>query len=294
MHYASCLTGNLSRTTPPPSPAFLITHHASRITRYAALPLASLLGLIAYAYPFWLPSIEAGGEAVAHAADAPLLLAALLVTIGAALAGELRRGPGGAPAKLVALLGVLVAVNSALRLLPALGGASPIFLLIVLVGYAYRATHGFLLGALTLLVSALVTGGVGPWLPYQMLGAGWMGLTAGWLPSLRHRPRVELGVLAGFGLLWGLLYGLILNLWFWPFLSPATTAGGSEVLWRPGLSLGEGLARYARFYLLTSLVYDLARGVATAGLLLALGRPLLAVLRRYERRFRWQPVRPLL
>ena len=85
------------------------------------------------------------------------------------------------------------------------------------------------MGALTLCVSALITGGLGPWLPYQMLGAGWVGLTAGWLP---HGGvvggRRQLLMLAAFGALWGFLYGGILNLTEWPFAAPGlTSAPGS-------------------------------------------------------------------
>jgi energy-coupling factor transport system substrate-specific component len=251
-----------------------------------ALALASVLGLVAYLYPFLAPAVEPAADSAAHAADAPLLLLALAVLLAVALAAEARAAPGRSASKLVALLGVLVAVNSALRLLPAVGGASPIFLLILLVGYAYGATYGFLMGTLSLFVSALVTGGVGPWLPYQMLGAGWMGMTAGWLPDLRRRPAVELATLAAVGAVWGLLYGAILNLWFWPFLS-------AEALGRaPGASPTDSIARYGAFYLLTSFWYDLFRAVATAALVAALGRPLLGVLRRYRRRFAWSEVTP--
>jgi energy-coupling factor transport system substrate-specific component len=68
-------------------------------------------------------------------------------------------GPGSSNSKMIALLGMLVAVDAALRLIPSLLGASPIFLLIILVGYAYGASFGFLMGSLTLLVSAFITGG---------------------------------------------------------------------------------------------------------------------------------------
>lgn len=295
-----------------------------------ATTLSIPLGVTAFAYPFFLPSITATNDAGAHAADAPLLL--LLIGLLCLLAlSDRRLGLGSTPprnirssrpaapssthqpaarpartstpddhrghsaptptgtTKLIALLGVLVALNSALRLLPALAGASPIFVLILLVGYAYRATFGFLMGVLTLVVSALITGGVGPWLPYQMLAAGWLGLTAGWLPDLRQYPRREGALLAIFGFLWGLLYGAILNLWFWPFIDPATSALGNDGLWHPGLLPAQTIGRYLTFYLVTSLVYDLFRAVATAALTLALARPLLFVLRRFERRFSWQP-----
>jgi energy-coupling factor transport system substrate-specific component len=254
--------------------------------------LASGLGLTAYLYPFWLPTLMASDVSGAHAADAPLLLVSLMLLsllALAALTGQ-RSGPVGAGggSKLVALLGVLVAVNSTLRLLPTVGGASPVFALIILVGYVYRASFGFLMGSLSLLLSALITGGVGPWLPYQMLGAGWLGLTAGWLPDLSRQRRTELTMLVAFGLLWGLLYGALLNLWFWPFVA---ADGGAEswLLWQPGLAPLAALTRYGRFYLVTSLVYDLLRSVATAALLLALAQPLLFVLRRFRRRFAWQP-----
>ncbi|MCB9161966.1 MAG: hypothetical protein H6644_19315 [Caldilineaceae bacterium] len=71
---------------------------------------------------------------------------------------------------------MLVAINRALRLwmwpcLP--GGFSPIFFLIVLTGYVYGGRSAFM-GVLTLVVSSLFTGAIGPWLPYQMVTAGWI------------------------------------------------------------------------------------------------------------------------
>ena len=61
---------------------------------------------------------------------------------------------------------------------------------------------GFVLGATTLFASALVTGGVGPWLPFQMLGAAWVGWGAGMLPPLRG--RAEMLMLAAYGAVAGL------------------------------------------------------------------------------------------
>ncbi len=82
---------------------------------------------------------------------------------------------------------------------------------------------GFLMGAMTMFVSALITGGVGPWLPGQMITAGWVGqssiLVRLIVRSFKWSDKPgEVILLSVFGAIWGLLYGAIMNLWFWPFL----------------------------------------------------------------------------
>jgi len=162
----------------------------------------------------------------------------------------------------------------------------------MLVGAVYGPSLGFQMGVLTLLLSAFLTGGLGPWLPFQMLGAGWVGLTAGWLPRLSVggdvAPRRRLLLLAGFGAVWGLLFGALLNLYFWPFAAPGlgTDAG---LYWSPDLAFGETVARYARFYLVTSFAHDIFRAVGNAVLVLALGGPILRTLERFRSRFSWEP-----
>jgi len=245
--------------------------------------LTSLIGVAAFAYPFLLRQVPQG-DAGAYLESALAVLAVLVTLCLVAVLVELTSGRMNA--RTVATMGVLLSVNAALRLvetsliaLP--GGFSPVFFLITLSGYVFGARFGFLYGALSLLVSAMVTGGVGPWLPYQMLAAGWVGLTAGWLPLLAKRKRWEIPALALFGLLWGFLYGVILNLYFWPYLVGA--AGGG---WEPGLEPGEMVKRYAAFYVVTSLGWDAARAVGNFLLMVALGAPVLRALQRFQRRFR--------
>lgn len=256
----------------------------------AVVLAASLVGLAAFLYPFLLPIFRqapAPDPGAGTAAAAPLVFALVttlcLLAIVAELAGA--DAVSGASSKTVALLGVLVATDATLRLAPTFLGASPIFPLMLLVGAVYGPALGFQMGALTLLLSAFITGGVGPWLPYQMLGAGWVGLTAGWLPRPAN-PRLRLLLLAAFGGLWGFLYGAILNLTLWPF---AGAGADTALYWVPGLGFGETLVRYGRFYLATSLVHDLFRAVGNAVILLAVGGPILRVLERFHSRFTWQP-----
>jgi energy-coupling factor transport system substrate-specific component len=157
--------------------------------------------------------------------------------------------------------------------------------LIVLGGYVFGARVGFLLGVLTFLVSGLITGGVGPWLPYQMFTAGWVGMSA---PLCRPFVRVlrwqdkwgEVLTLALWGALWGLLYGVIMNLWFWPFIT-----GSADQYWTPGLGVVNTVQRYALFYVTTSLVWDTMRAAGNGLMLLAFGGAILRVLRRFHARF---------
>ena len=81
-------------------------------------------------------------------------------------------------------------LGAALRPLGAgTAGIETVFFLLVLAGRVYGPGFGFVLGSTTLFTSALLTGGVGPWLPFQMLAASWVGLGAGLLPRASGRPR---------------------------------------------------------------------------------------------------------
>jgi energy-coupling factor transport system substrate-specific component len=244
------------------------------------------LGAAAFLYPFLLAAPALADSGSAHAADAPLIFALLGPALLALLLAEL--GAGHLSTRSLAVLGVLTATTALLRL-PAGPGDSPtFFFLIILAGYAYGGRFGFLLGALALLVSALLTGGVGPWMPFQMFVAGWMGLCTAplaWLARrLRPGGRGEMALLMAYGYVWGLLFGALMNLWFWPF------TGGGELGWAPGMGLGETLRRYAVFYLATSFAWDSLRAIGNALLLAALGRPILKELRRFKQRFQFEVV----
>jgi energy-coupling factor transport system substrate-specific component len=243
--------------------------------------------MAAFLYPFILPVTTGLGTEPTRvrATEAPIILAAVTMLCLLALLGEL--STSSSASKMAALLGVLVAIDATLRLVPTLLGASPIFLLILLVGTVYGPAIGFVMGSLTLLVSAVLTGGIGPWLPFQMLGAGWIGLTAGVLPTPQDRRR-RLILLAAFSAAWGLGYGALLNLYAWPYAAPGID-GEIGLYWSSTLSSGQAIANYLRFYLVTSLTYDVFRAVANASLVLLLGGPIIVVLERYRQRFQWEP-----
>ncbi len=265
----------------------------SRILSILILFTASAIGVIAFLRPFFHPPVQQTVGVEAHSGDAAWLF---LVLTGMALTAiVLDLTWGKMNSQTTAILGVLAALGAALRLIPGPGGFSAVFFLPLVGGYVYGADFGFLLGTFTLAASALVTGGVGPWLPYQMLTTGWVAALAGLWGSLAHRlawkryppSRTELVLLALWGGVLGLLYGAVMNLWFWPFVFQPHQA---EMYWQPGLSWKTTLLRYALFYLTTSLWWDLGRGMGNFLLILALGRPVIRALERMKRRITWTVV----
>ena len=245
-----------------------------RLRSTLALALVFGVGVVAFGWPF----LTQPGSALdtSHSGDAPMVFVLMLPLLAAVVLAELTAG--GMDAKAVAMLGMLAAVGGALRALgPGTAGLEPSFAVIILGGRVFGRGFGFVLGAVTLFTGALLTGGVGPWLPFQMIAAGWVGFFAGCLPPARG--RVEVVTLAAYSALAGLVFGAVMNLWFWPFASY-----GPETSYVAGDAFAGNLHRYAVFYVTTSLPWDLGRAVLSALVLLLAGSALLRALRRASRR----------
>ncbi len=238
--------------------------------------VVSLIGLAAFCWPLLIRHGAAGD--LSHSGDAPWILAALLPLLLALFVAEL--GDGSLDAKAIAMLGVLAAAGAAMRLpTGGIAGFEMVFFLFLPAGRVFGRAFGFLVGAVTLFASALITGGIGPWLPFQMLGAGWVGFGAGCLPA-GLTGGAEIGALAAYGAFAGLVYGALMNLWFWPFILDST----NRVAFLPGGSSIDNLRRFWGFHLTTSLGWDIPRAVTTAVLVVVLGRPVLGALRRASAR----------
>ena len=247
----------------------------------ATLALASFAGAIAFGWPL----LQVPSEDIGHSTDAPLvfliLLPVLLIVILAEIAG------GGIDAKALAMLGVLSAIGAALRPLGAgTAGIETSFFLLIVAGRVFGPGFGFVLGSTTLFASALLTGGVGPWLPFQMLAASWVGLGAGLLPPMRGRR--EIGLLAVYAAFAALAFGFLMNLWFWPFALGDDTV----ISYLPGAPVLENLHRLLLFSLATSMGWDVIRAITNVLLILLLGPAVLAVLRRAARRAAFGGSRP--
>jgi energy-coupling factor transport system substrate-specific component len=241
------------------------------------IAMASFLGLVAFLWPF----VVAPGT-FASTETPPLMFGVLLALVLAVVFAEVAEG--GIDAKAIAMLGVLSAINAALRPLGAgTAGFETVFFILVLAGRVFGAGFGFALGCTSLFASALLTGGVGPWMPYQMFGCAWVGMLAGLLPKLRG--KAEIVMLAAYGAIAGYLFGFMLNLSFWPF----SVDPSSSIAYQPGLSFAEQWHRYLLFDATTSLGWDTGRAITNVVAILLIGPAVLAVFRRAARRANFRP-----
>ena len=250
------------------------------------IAVVSGAGLLLFLWPFL------GG-------DLPPEGPALAVTLGAIAALALMEaGARRLDSGRLALLAALAAIDAALRLAVVNGvaGFSPIFFLVMAAGYEFGPSYGFLVGSFSLLVSALVTGGVGPWLPYETFAVGWVGVSAGLAGSLvrRIRPareswlprRVDISALLIVAVATGFAYGALTDIWGWV----AFYRGVENIGWTPGLSATDTLAQFGRYYTITSFAWDSFRAVGDSIAILALGTPVLMALGRLRARLGYEIV----
>ena len=239
-----------------------------------ALLVASLAGLAMFAWPLVIdPPAD-----FSHTRDAPYIFALILPALVAIVLTELTGR--GMDTKALAMLGVLSAIGAILRPLGAgTGGIELVFFLLVLGGRVYGPAFGFVLGSTTLFASALLTGGMGPWLPFQMLASSWVGLFAGLLPPARG--RAEIALLAVYAGLSAYLYGFLVNLWGWPFALGTDTA----LSYVPGAAVLDNLHRFLLYTLATSTWgWDTGRAITNVAAVLLVGPAVLATLRRATRK----------
>jgi energy-coupling factor transport system substrate-specific component len=247
-----------------------------------ALPVGvvSLAGLALFCWPFIGSGLPANTPAWALAVGC---VAALLLV---------EAGTRDLDSRAVALLAAIAAIDTALRLavIEGIGGFNPIYFLVLCAGYVFGTSFGFLAGALSILVSAIAGGGVGPWVPYQVFAVGWVGVAAG-LAGHWRTPTPgwrDMAILAAVGAAMGWLFGALLDITDWvPVYRGNPTLG-----WEPGMDPVTALIHFGRYYLLTSLAYDTFRAVGNVAMVLAFGVPVLAALNRLKARLTFEVVAP--
>ena len=126
------------------------------------------------------------------------MLALLLFT-----AGFEKRSTG---TRRMVITAVMTALCFAGRFIPFL---KPISALTIITGMYLGGEAGFLVGALTAVLSNFYFG-QGPWTAFQMLAWGMIGLFGGVLSPLLRKNRM---FLLGYGLIAGLMYSFTMDIW---------------------------------------------------------------------------------
>ncbi|MEO8262044.1 MAG: ECF transporter S component [Pseudolysinimonas sp.] len=234
-----------------------------------ALVAASIVAVAGFGWPLVAVAVPAEAQAAVPVV-ALAIVPALVVAIALSLDREMFS------ATTIALLGVLSAVGAAIRIAgTGVGGIEAVFILLILAGRAYGARFGFLLGMLTIAMSSVLWGGFGPWTPFQVFACGWVAAGASLLP--RATGRLEIALLAAYGVVASYAFGLLMNFWYWPFAVGANTG----ISYEAGAPIGQNLASFGVFSLVTStLTWDTVRAITTTVGIVLLGPAVLAALRR--------------
>ncbi|MGV1005632.1 MAG: ECF transporter S component [Candidatus Nanopelagicales bacterium] len=244
-------------------------------TSAASLLFTVLVGGLAFGWPLFVDPTALLAADPTGAVIAPFLFAGVILLALSVVAVSLTREEIGV--KSLAMLGVLAAMTALVRPLGAgTAGIELVFFVIILGGRVYGPGFGFALGAVGLLASALITVGIGPWLPYQMLAAGFVGLGAGLLP--RAGGRAEIALLAVYGVISALAYGYLMDFAFWPFVFGMTDE--SQLGFDPHAGALANLHTFFVTNTVTSLGWNLGRALTNTVLIVFLGKPILRVLRR--------------
>lgn len=167
-------------------------------------------------------------------------------------------------ARRIIVIAALTALSVAGRFIFAFVPAfKPVTAMVVISALYMGGEAGFLVGALTAVVSNLYFG-QGPWTPFQMLAWGLVGLFAGILSKPLKRNRVLLSI---YGVLAGVAYSLMMDVW--------------TVCWYDG-SFNPSLYLTA---LAASLPHTVAYAVSNVIFLLALTGPIGEKLERLQKKY---------
>jgi energy-coupling factor transport system substrate-specific component len=242
----------------------------SRVFTFSSLSLYALIatsfvGLLGFTWPFYAPSDSSTTQWIFLAA-VPLALLLLYISVS----------NENLDTKSIALLAVLSALIAALRPLgTGAVGIEPMWFILILASRVFGASFGFLLGSISMMLSALITGGIGPWLAYQCFAAGWIGMGAGLLPK-NVRPRIEIAILILYGILAAEFFGIAMDLQFWPW----TLGADTQLSYLPGGDVKENLDRFFSYHFLSAMAWDIPRAITTSVLIAIAGVPVLRALRR--------------
>jgi energy-coupling factor transport system substrate-specific component len=233
---------------------------------YFFLAAIVVLGVACYVAPFAF-----GGSFidpnVGFSSWALISLVFLALALGAVFTEFESRATSAKQITLIAMLGTV----SALSRIPfaALMNFQPCTFFIICSGYVFGPMAGFMVGAITPVVSNIFLG-QGPWTAYQIFTWGLTGLLAGFLGRFNvSQPGLRKTMLLAYGTLAGIMYAMIINIWFWAmYIYPHTLTTYKGALY-------------------TAALWTLSHSLANVVFLWLFGNRVIELLQRFKKRFFW-------
>ena len=182
--------------------------------------------------------------------------------------------------KAVAFLGMFTALIATLRPI-GLGaiGMEPMWFALILISRVMGLRLSIVLAISSMTLSALLTGGVGPWLPWQIFAAMIIAGGTSLIPA-SLRGRRETLLLAAYGVVAAELYGLIMDLSFWPL----ALGSGTQLSFSSDISWSANAMRFLKYHFIGALAWDVPRAILTSTLILIAGPNVLFAIRRSFRK----------
>lgn len=190
----------------------------------------------------------------------------VIISILAISAFVLQFEKSNSSSKEIALIAMLSALSALSRVsFIFFPSVKPSSFIIISSAIVFGPVSGFIIGLSTPIISNFFLG-QGPWTLFQAIAWGLMGASTFFIGKFSRNKLIV------FGFVWGLLYGWILNLWFWTgFVYP--------------LNLTTFIAAN-----LNSLPFDLLHGITNALLFFFFGEKVHIVLERFRQRFSVQRI----
>jgi energy-coupling factor transport system substrate-specific component len=171
-------------------------------------------------------------------------------------------------ARELVLLAVLAAIAAVGRIpFASIPSVQPTTFVIMISGLVFGAESGFMIGVIAALASNMILG-QGPWTPWQMMAWGLVGLTAGLLNQSRLMATLHGKII--FGIVWGFLFGWIMNLW-----SLLAIAQSGEAL----------NIKYIYTYLASSVLFDFFHSISNVIFLVLFSKSWIKILTRFKRKY---------
>lgn len=171
----------------------------------------------------------------------------------------------------LALIGVMGAFSAAARIpFVIIPSVQPCTVIILSVGLVFGWRIGFMVGIITATVSNLFLP-LGPWAIWQMFAWGLGGIAAGFTGRLF--PKAGTATLLFLGIVWGIVYGIIIDIYT---LGIFLSAGDAFTI-----------STVAKTYL-PALPFNMLHITGNVVFALTLGPTLLWIERRYKERYSWQ------